>query len=122
MSDFITVTHRLAKKQHRCSECGGHIEPSEVYERTYGVWDGYSCTFKICKACEEARDWLTTESDWPDDIDGDGHQWFFGSLSDHLREQAREGGPQYRFRAYRYIILMSRRRKAAKEKAPERAA
>ncbi len=115
MSDFQTVTHCVAQKHHRCYECGGGIAPTEVYEKTVGTWDGNFSTFKVCNSCEQARDWLIEETDWPDDIDGDGHQWFFGQLREHLIEQARHGDRRFALRAYRHLVGMNRRRAAYRE-------
>ncbi|MBO2025512.1 hypothetical protein J4733_07740 [Klebsiella pneumoniae] len=74
--------------------------------------DGDAGNFKTCQKCAEARDWLLNETDWPDDIDGDGHSYFFTMLRDHLREQGREGDRKYAFRAYRFVVLMDKRRMA----------
>lgn len=115
MTDFYAVTHHVARTHHRCYECGGGIAPADVYEKTVGTWEGSFSTFKVCNVCEQARDWLIEETDWPDDIDGDGHQWFFGQLHEHLMEQAREGGRQFSFRAYRHVVGMKRRRAAYTE-------
>lgn len=46
-----------AKKQHKCSECGGNIRPGETYTKTWGVWDGSVCTFKRCTDCQSFLDW-----------------------------------------------------------------
>lgn len=88
------------------------ISPKERYEVTAGFWEGDFSTFKTCSHCEGARQWMINETDWPDDIDGDGHQFFFTQLRDHLMEQAREGSAKFKFRAYRHVVLMDRRRKA----------
>lgn len=123
MSDmpvFTEVSHHVAKKEHSCCECGGIIAPLDVYERTAGKWDSGFSVFKVCGHCEAARDWLLNETDWKQllengGLNGDGAEFYFGQLREHLREQAREGNRQYAFRAYRFIVLMDRRRKAAKE-------
>ena len=112
MSDFTSVTHVIAKVQHKCCECGGIIAPLDVYERTAGTWDGLFSLFKVCGHCENARDWLIEETNWPDDIDGDGHQFYFTQLRDHLMEQAKGGDPKFSFRAYRHIVAMKHRRQA----------
>ena len=52
-----------AKKQHRCEECGGAIDPGQIYERVFGVWDGYASTFKTCMHCVELREFMETISD-----------------------------------------------------------
>lgn len=112
MTDFNSTTHVVARKQHQCCECGGIIAPLDVYERVAGTWDGNFSTFKTCQHCETARDWLLNETDWPGDVDGEGHSHFMEQLSEHLKEQAREGDRKYAFRAYRFVVLMRRRRQA----------
>jgi hypothetical protein len=62
--------------------------------------------YKTCLHCVESRNWLANDADWPDDIDGEGHQWFYTMLREHLMEQARNGAHKFAFRAYRHIALM----------------
>lgn len=118
MPSCSTVTHRVARKEHRCYECGGTIAPLDVYECTSGIWDGSPNRFKVCQHCEEARDWLLEDTDWvaccneAGGVDGEGAVFFYGQLSEHLLEQAREGQRKFAFRAYRFVSLMRRRRKA----------
>ncbi|EML5944367.1 TPA: hypothetical protein SCR51_005164 [Citrobacter freundii] len=112
MSNFDTTSIVKANKQHRCCECYGAINPGEQYERVFIVHDGDSSHFKTCKACCTAREWLLNETDWPDDIDGEGHSYFFTMLRDHLREQGRDGDRKYAFRAYRFVVCMDKRRMA----------
>lgn len=114
MSDFSNQKIVKAKKMHRCCECYGAILPGDQYERTFVVYEGDSSAFKTCLPCKEAQNWLTNDTDWPDDIDGDGHCYFFTCLKEHLLEQARHGSKQYAFKAYRYIVGMDNRRKAYK--------
>ncbi len=115
--DFYTVTHHVAKKPHRCHECKGIIAPLDVYERTAGKWDGRFETFKVCGHCETARDWLLNETEWTEAffID-DGIDFCFGELRQHLKDYGSDGDRLKAFRAYRFIVLMDRRRKAAKDK------
>jgi len=112
MTDFNSITHVVARKPHQCCECRGIIAPKDTYERVAATYDGTFSTFKTCKDCEKARDWLLNETDWHHDVDGDGHSYFFEHLSEHLTEQAQEGDKKYSFRAYRLVALMGRRRKA----------
>lgn len=112
MSDFDTSSKVKARKLHRCSECYGTINPGDTYEKVFVVHDGDASNFKTCQKCVEARDWLLNETDWTDDIDGEGHSCFFTMLRDHLREQGREGDRKYAFRAYRLVVLMDKRRVA----------
>ena len=48
----------VARKQHKCSECGRAIEPGQQYESTFGVWDGRADTFKTCARCVAMREWV----------------------------------------------------------------
>lgn len=112
MSNFDTSSQVKARKLHRCCECHGAINPGDTYEKFFVVHDGDASNFKTCQKCAEARDWLLNETDWPDDIDGEGHSYFFTMLRDHLREQGREGDRKYAFRAYRLVVLMDKRRMA----------
>ena len=58
MSDYAkcyTITNPRARKQHRCCECYGIIEPGEKYHVFKGVWD-VPMTFKTCSDCERERE------------------------------------------------------------------
>ena len=48
----------MARKAHKCNECGRAIRPGERYERAGGVWDGRFASFKTCEHCVVAREWL----------------------------------------------------------------
>lgn len=112
MSDFSTEGIVKANKMHQCHECRGAISPGEKYERAFVVYEGSGSAHKTCLHCVTARNWLLNDADWPDDIDGDGHQWFYTMLREHLMDQARDGDRKFAFRAYRHIALMDKRRKA----------
>lgn len=117
MPEFCEVTHHVAKKQHKCGECHGIIDPLDVYERTAGKWDGDFRIFKVCGHCETARDWLLNETEWTEAFFlDDGIDFFFGELRQHLKDYGSDGDRRNAFRAYRFIVLMDRRRKAAKDK------
>lgn len=38
-------TKPVARVQHKCSECRGHIKPGEKYTKIWGVWDGDQATY-----------------------------------------------------------------------------
>lgn len=44
-----------ARKDHRCSCCGGRIRAGEVYVRHFSVFEGDVSAEKSCAACEEMR-------------------------------------------------------------------
>jgi len=57
--DYMFITFKrgvVARKSHRCSECGGDIKPGEKYTRASGPHDGTFSTFKSCPRCEFRRD------------------------------------------------------------------
>ena len=45
----------VARKEHRCCECGEVIKPGQRYERVKGLWDEYWSTFKTCIPCATIR-------------------------------------------------------------------
>lgn len=45
----------IARKEHRCCECGGIIKVGERYERVEGLWDDVWATFKTCLPCVRIR-------------------------------------------------------------------
>lgn len=55
--DTLTETVHKARIRHVCSECRGWIEPGEVYEKSWGVWDGEPNVFKTCPDCLALKDW-----------------------------------------------------------------
>lgn len=52
------VTTPKSKKVRRCIECGCDIQPSEQYERAFGVWDGDAQTQITCMRCVDMREWV----------------------------------------------------------------
>lgn len=46
-----------ARKNHKCSECGGAILVGETYQKTWGVWDSEVRTYKCCADCLEMQAW-----------------------------------------------------------------
>jgi len=60
------VSFRCAKKQYRCGECGGTINPGDQYEYVFGIWGGSPDYHRTCLVCREIRDtllctWIYTE-------------------------------------------------------------
>jgi hypothetical protein len=111
MSDFQTESTPTARKQHRCGECYGAIEPSQQYQLVSGSWDGCMGSFKTCMPCVEARTWAIAQPEWM----GDGeHLYYFGRLDEDLADLAPEIRSQdgRRFHTYRLQSLMARRRKS----------
>jgi hypothetical protein len=109
MSDFQTETTPSARKQHKCGECYGVIQPGQKYQLVSGSWEGDMGSFKTCMPCVEARTWATAQPEWM----GDGeHLYYFGRLDEDLSDLAPEISSQdgRRFHAYRLQCLMARRR------------
>lgn len=55
---FYDRTMPVARKLHKCEECGGPISVGERYERVFGKWDDYVSTFKTCARCVDIRTWV----------------------------------------------------------------
>jgi hypothetical protein len=116
MPSFCNVIHRVARKQHTCTECRGHIKPLDVYERVSGCWDGEVQTFKTCLYCEQARDFYVEEikGTWMHDPN-EGDYRFTQVMQDLLDITSDiPTGDGKRFRAYRYVVEAKKRREAAK--------
>lgn len=43
---------------HRCTECGGPINPLEIYRYATGVDDGRICEWKLCEGCHIVASFL----------------------------------------------------------------
>ena len=113
MSDFQTESTPTARKEHKCCECYGVVQPGQQYSLVTGCWDGDMDTFKTCMPCVEARTWATAQPEWG----GDGeHLYYFGRLDEDLADLAPEIRSEdgRRFHAYRMQVLMNRRREAGR--------
>ena len=58
MGECIFVTKPVARKQHKCIECAGVIEPGERYERVKGLWEGKWSSTATCFPCMHMRETL----------------------------------------------------------------
>ena len=76
--EFFTETRPIARKDHRCAECGGPIRRGDRYLRTTGKWDGEVSTIKTCVHCLAALDAM--RSRYPCFC------YVFGALHEHLGE------------------------------------
>lgn len=54
-AEFYSESKIVARKYHRCSECGLPISPGEEYEHVSGKWEGSWDHYKTCKICQEIR-------------------------------------------------------------------
>lgn len=56
-AEFYAARVRMARKEHKCDECAGWIQPGEKYEAVIGKWEGCMGTFKTCEHCVNIRRW-----------------------------------------------------------------
>lgn len=59
--DFLNVSERKARKEHRCCECGGRIPPGAVYVYTFGEWDGDTTSYKQHLECRDLLEAIADE-------------------------------------------------------------
>lgn len=63
---FYRSAHLIARKAHRCDECGRTIDPGERYLRAVGKAEGDLSTLKTCAHGEAAGKWLAIVcGGWP---------------------------------------------------------
>jgi len=72
----------VARKAHKCKECGREIAVGEQYHVDRFVWEGEMHNHKVCAHCMVARKWLS------DECGG----WVYGSIEEDVREHAQSGG------------------------------
>ncbi|MEN4767279.1 hypothetical protein [Duffyella gerundensis] len=65
-SVFRQIT-RTARKEHRCCECRGSINPGSNYIHSSGIWDGDPSDYKQCLICAEVASAAAAISDDPED-------------------------------------------------------
>ena len=46
----------IARKEHKCCECGKKISPSQKYHYITGKWEGEWADYKMCNICDEISD------------------------------------------------------------------
>lgn len=60
--DFTWEVYRrsthVARKQHKCYECGRTIQPGERYEYAFGIGDGRAWHMPTCPHCLAIREWV----------------------------------------------------------------
>ena len=89
---------RKARKEHLCEECTRAILVGESYRRSFSVQDGSASTFRTCRHCVVAQDWLA------ENCGG----WMFSMCLEEMREHAREY-PPLGFSLLRIAVGMKRR-------------
>lgn len=78
---MLSAADPVARKTHKCRECGRTIEPGERYHVDRFLWEGSLDTHKTCGHCMVARQWLQ------DECGG----YLFGAVEEDIREHAHNG-------------------------------
>lgn len=73
---FLHETEQIARKEHKCCECGGPIQKGQLYRRVSGAWDRQAQTFKQCERCADL---------W-DSLDDAGWCPYYGDMFETYRE------------------------------------
>ena len=92
----LTVAFRVARKQHKCTECYRAIQAGESYLYETHLWDGRINTCKTCSHCQIVCKWLTAECGG----------YVYGGVKDDIREHAYEG---YGMDVARLAVAMTRK-------------
>jgi len=56
--NVVQTADRIARKEHRCSECYRQIVKGEKYHYEFGTLEGDAVTYRTCPHCMVAREWL----------------------------------------------------------------
>ena len=104
-AEFYHVTRPLARKEHKCYECGYRIQPGERYERVRTKWEGEVVVCKTCVYCLEMRDFLETRLDC--------FCWHHGNLIEDMIETVRDDphNPPGLGMAFGRLYVISKRRR-----------
>lgn len=78
---ILSEHHPVARKEHRCSECGRVIKRGEKYLVEGYLFDGEKKTHKTCAHCEVVRSWLIHEC----------NGFIYGGIAEDIHEHAQEG-------------------------------
>lgn len=72
MSDFVSVTYPVARKERYCCECRCSIAPRTRYARLAGATDGHGWSETMCLACEDLNTavWAIVRADRLNEDDG----------------------------------------------------
>lgn len=73
-ASVVFDSYPVARRPHRCCECGKTIHRGEQYERTKGCWDGSWSTYKTCIGCANLRDDLCSGG------------WEYGNVANQIEE------------------------------------
>lgn len=56
--DVYRSTEHVARKPHKCYECGRKIMPGERYEMAFAIGDGDKWVMPTCPHCLDIRKWV----------------------------------------------------------------
>jgi hypothetical protein len=84
MPKFYSKSMRVARKAHKCYECGNKIEPGTRYENVSAKWEEGFEEFKTCPKCLELRDYTICHGHIPCLC------WSHGSMIDDCIETLKE--------------------------------
>ncbi len=70
--DFFVEEWPVAKKEHKCCECGEAIKPGQKYHKVAGKWEGDFSTYKTCMPCHNIREHYCP------------HGYVFGELAEQI--------------------------------------
>ncbi len=103
----VWETRPIARKEHKCTECGGKIKPGERYERVRGIWDiRHPETYKTCVYCLAIRDLVESKVDC--------FCWCYTQMLNEVQEQINDDIPGLRFEVGRIVVERNRSREAQK--------
>lgn len=77
----LSTSRPVARKGHRCMECYRTIQPGEQYTREAVVFEKEFTTYKTCRHCMVAREWLRQECGG----------WLFQGVGEDIDEHATNG-------------------------------
>ena len=80
--EFVRITVRRARKEHRCGECLDPIRPGDDYEHASGKWEGDLMTMRTCAGCTNVRNRLFCGG------------WTYGEVLEDLIEHEIVGTPK----------------------------
>lgn len=84
LPECITEAKPVARKRHKCCECGGLILEGERYVMVSGIWEGEPERFKTCLDCDALRSEADKNNCEPEENTA------FGCLAETLNEMGDE--------------------------------
>ncbi len=73
-AEFYAEEFPVARKEHKCCECGEKILPQNKYHKAVGKWEGDFQVFKTCMPCYNIREHYCAGG------------YYFGELAEQIRE------------------------------------